>query len=80
MKAKRFPDGHTGFDFVSHVASADIFKIGGDVALALQMTWLARWIVAIDDLKDGIVSIQTGKCSGLAPLDRALEPRDSDRF
>ena len=72
--------GHTGFDFVSHVASADIFKIRGDGALALQMTWFARWIVTIDDLNDGIVSIKTGKRRGLAPLDRAPKPRDGDWF
>ena len=73
-------DRHTGFDFVSHVASADILEIGGDVALALAAYAACSVIIPIDHLKDGIVGIQTGKRGGLAPLDRAPQARDSDGF
>jgi hypothetical protein len=33
---------NTAFDFVRHVASADILEIGRDGALAFQVAWLAR--------------------------------------
>src|ERR1051325_6230810 len=66
-------DGHAGFDLVSHVASADVVKIRGDGAPALKVAWLARRIVTIDDLNNGILRIETGERGGLAPLDRALE-------
>ena len=70
----------TVFDLVGHVASADIFKIGRDRALAFQIAWLARRIVTINDLNDSIIGIKAAKRGSLAPLYRALEPGDSDRF
>src|SRR5215213_568724 len=73
-------DAQTGFNFVSHVAPADILEIRGDGAPALEVAWLARRIVTVDDLTDGIFSIQTGQRVGLAPLDRALQPSHGDRF
>src|SRR5205085_9646722 len=71
---------NTCFDLVGHVASADILKIGSDGALAFQVAWPARRIVAINYPNNGIVGIKAGKRGGFAPLDRALKPGDSDRF
>ena len=73
-------DRHAGFDLVRHVASADILKIRGDGSFALQAVWLARRIVAIDHLKNGIVGIHACKRGALASLDRALERRNGDRL
>src|SRR5437016_2777211 len=49
-------------------------------ALAFQIARLAGRIVTINNQNDGIVGIKAGKRGGLAPLDRALEPGDSDRL
>ena len=68
--------GDAAFDLVRHVASADIFKIGRNGALALKIAWLARRIVTINNPNNGIVGIKASKRWGLATLDRALESGD----
>ena len=57
--------GDAAFDLVRHVASADIFKIGRNGALALKIAWLARRIVTIDDSNNGILGIKASKRCGL---------------
>src|SRR5207302_1843537 len=49
--------GDAAFDLVSHFASADVVKIGGDGTLAFEIAWLARGIVTINDPNDRIVGI-----------------------
>jgi hypothetical protein len=70
--------GDAAFDLVSHVAPADVIKIGRDGTPAFQVAWFARRIVTINYLNNGIFSIQAGKRAGVAAFDRALEPNDGD--
>jgi hypothetical protein len=62
---------HAGFDRVSHVAPADILKIRRDGAAPLHLARLARRIVTIDDVQNGIVGIETRKRRPCTPRSRA---------
>ena len=70
--------GDAAFDLVSHVAPADVIKIGRDRTPAFQVAWFARRIVTINYLNNGIFIIQGGKRVGVAAFDRTLEPSDGD--
>ena len=66
--------GDAVFDLVSHIASADILKIGRDGALAFQVAWLARRIVTINYPNNGVVGIKAGKRGALRPSIARLSP------